>query len=184
MSGASEKPVYLLGMPSEVLRHIPSEPGVAPRCFESVADFFQAPDLAPAVVALGPELPPAEVLRALHLFGDSEEEWTPILVLDSDPESLLGLPTSPAAPAPLADLVERYLDVEETRPVMSLPTFTRIVAKARHDINNPLTVAMAETQLLLLDVEDAEVRSGLEAVEQQLRTIRDLVAGLPGVRRK
>ena len=182
MSGASRKAVYLLGMPSGVLPQIPSEPAVTPRRFERVADFFQAPDLAPGVVALGPELPPAEVLRALRLLGESEEEWTPILVLDSDPESLLGLPVSPAAPAPLADLVARY--VEETRPVMSLPTFTRIVAKARHDINNPLTVAMAETQLLLLDVEDAEVRSGLEAVEQQLRRIRDLVAGLPGVRRK
>ena len=184
MSGASQKAVYLLGMPPGVLPQIPSEPAVAPRRFERVADFFQAPDLAPGVVALGPELPPAEVLRALRLLGESEEEWTPILVLDSDPDSLLGLPVSPAAPAPLADLVARYLDVEETRPVMSLPTFTRIVAKARHDINNPLTVAMAEMQLLLLDVEDAEVRSGLEAVEQQLRKIRDLVAGLPGVRRK
>ena len=58
----------------------------------------------------------------------------------------------------------------------------RIASRARHDINNPLTAATAETQLLLMDVEDGEVRTALEAIEEQLRRIRDLTAGLTRVR--
>ena len=50
----------------------------------------------------------------------------------------------------------------------------------RHDINNPLTAAMAEVQLLLMDLEaDSEVGSAIRLVEDQLRRIRDLVAELP-----
>jgi len=41
---------------------------------------------------------------------------------------------------------------------------------------------MAETQLLLMDVEDGEVRESLETVQRQIRRIRDLVAELSVLR--
>ena len=57
-----------------------------------------------------------------------------------------------------------------------------LVARARHDLNNFLTAAMAETQLALMDVADPGLREGLEAVEEQLRRIRDLVKEMRAVR--
>jgi len=43
-------------------------------------------------------------------------------------------------------------------------------------LNNPLTSALAEVQLLLFDVEDAEVRESLEVAQTQLRRMRDMIA--------
>ena len=50
------------------------------------------------------------------------------------------------------------------------------VARIRHDLNNPLTSALAEVQLLLFDTEDEEVREALEVIQSQLRRMRDLIA--------
>lgn len=56
------------------------------------------------------------------------------------------------------------------------------VARARHDLNNPLTSAMAEAQLALMEAQDPAIREGLEVIEEQLRRIRDLIAALKAVR--
>jgi signal transduction histidine kinase len=56
------------------------------------------------------------------------------------------------------------------------------VARGRHDLNNPLTSAMAETQLALMDAKDPEIRAGLETIEEQLRRMRDLIASLRSIR--
>jgi signal transduction histidine kinase len=55
----------------------------------------------------------------------------------------------------------------------------RSLSRARHDINNPLTSALAEVQLLLLDGEsDPGLAESMEIIQEQLRRIRDLVIGL------
>ena len=67
--------------------------------------------------------------------------------------------------------------------VLELRTLLARVARARHDINNPLTSGMAETQLLLMDAPpEGEAREGLETIQNQLRRIRDMVADLRGLR--
>ena len=44
-------------------------------------------------------------------------------------------------------------------------------------MNNPLTAAVAEVQILLMDAaENPEAQEGLLVVQEQLRRIRDLVA--------
>ncbi len=50
------------------------------------------------------------------------------------------------------------------------------VARACHDLNNPLTSALAEVQLLLFDEQDDEARESLEVIQSQLRRMRDLIA--------
>jgi signal transduction histidine kinase len=66
--------------------------------------------------------------------------------------------------------------VEPVDGLLELHRVLLEISRARHDINNPLTSALAETQILLLDVPPGEVRDGLETVQTQLRRIRDLVA--------
>lgn len=50
------------------------------------------------------------------------------------------------------------------------------VAHARHRLNNQLTSALAETQLLLMDVTDDEARESYEIIHRQLCGMRDVIA--------
>ncbi|HEV8305240.1 MAG TPA: histidine kinase dimerization/phospho-acceptor domain-containing protein [Gemmatimonadales bacterium] len=54
------------------------------------------------------------------------------------------------------------------------------VAQLRHDISNPLSAILAETQLLLLSAEkyDAETVSSLKQIEALARRMRQLLQDL------
>ena len=54
----------------------------------------------------------------------------------------------------------------------------QLVAEARHLLNNQLTSALAEIQLLLLDVTDDEARESYVVIHNQLRSMRDVIAGM------
>lgn len=47
----------------------------------------------------------------------------------------------------------------------------------RHELNNHLTAALAEIQLLLMDVESEELRLSYEIIQESLRGMRTVVAG-------
>lgn len=59
-----------------------------------------------------------------------------------------------------------------------LDTVLAAVAQIRHDLNNPLSAAMTETELQLMDVTEPEGRSGLESILYELGRIRDRVREL------
>ena len=59
-----------------------------------------------------------------------------------------------------------------------LDTVLAAVAQIRHDVNNPLSAAMTETELQLMDVTEPEGRSGLESILYELGRIRDRVREL------
>ncbi len=77
-------------------------------------------------------------------------------------------------PHMLADLVGPDASPDEAT-LIDLHGALRQIARARHDLNNPLTSALAETQLGLLDAPEGEVREGLEIIQEQLRRLRDLL---------
>jgi len=54
------------------------------------------------------------------------------------------------------------------------------VSKLRHDLSNPLSAILAETQLLLLASEkyDAETLAGLKQIEDLARKMRQLLQNL------
>jgi signal transduction histidine kinase len=51
------------------------------------------------------------------------------------------------------------------------------IAKLRHDLSNPLSAILAETQLLLLSPEkyDAETMSSLKQIEALARRMREML---------
>lgn len=72
----------------------------------------------------------------------------------------------------------------DTWPPFELHEILRFVARVRHDINNPLTAGMAETQLLLMDLgEGGEVGESLVTIQRQLKRIQGLVQDLAHLRR-
>lgn len=137
----------------------------------------------PGVVLVEPDqLPLGELLAVADRAYRSGPGWRFVLVRRGDPVELQVLSLGhPEALPYVAD----GIGPDDLRPgtLMELRELLHEVAKARHDINNPLTSALAEAQLLLMDVEEeGEVRDGLEVIQTQLRRIRDLVAATGHIR--
>lgn len=128
---------------------------------------------APGVV-----LADVEGLTALELLAAADAlsgpEWT-LAVFVGEP---LTVRTLSAGYETRLDQVARFVaDAGDgAEDLLELHQVLEEISRARHDINNPLTSALAETQILLLDVAEGEVRESLETIQAQLRRIRDLVA--------
>ena len=101
-------------------------------------------------------------------------DWVPVLV-ESLEEELVGIPVAPAYRWSLVDICRFCRDGEGYLGFHQVIDRIRV---ARHDINNPLAAALAETQLLLMDATDPDTVRALEAIQAQLRRIAVLVSGL------
>lgn len=138
------------------------------------------------LLLVGPGIPESEADSLARTLAGTEGRWsvfrgrTPGETGDVD---LVPVPLPSPCAITLGDLASRLRRGEEEAPPLELCQVLAFVARARHDINNPLTSALAETQLLLMDVEEPETRTGLETIEAQLRRIRDLVARLQALPR-
>jgi len=155
---------------------------IDPVFFQSTETLLAASDLPAGIVLLGPDVALADAADLSDALGSRGGDWAVVrLQADSGSGDLIGQPVTVGYRQSLDDLIAA-MDPAAPAPLLELGVVLRHVAKARHDINNPLTSAMAETQLLLMDVEDAEVRESLETVQHQIRRIRDLVADLSVLR--
>lgn len=129
------------------------------------------------LVLLGADVSPDQTLRLVRAVAERDGTWVPVVLEHeeggSDP---VARTLSVGFPLVLDELLTRVDEAE--KPILELRSVLRFVSRARHDINNPLTSGLAETQLLLMDVEEGEIRESLEVIQDQLRRIRDLVAAL------
>ena len=125
-------------------------------------------------------------MRLLSWVAEGEADWVPIHVEASSSENagFLVRPLSLGYPTDLADVVDAASDPDGAGPLLELRWILRRVAKARHDINNPLTAGLAETQLALMDGPEGEILESLQVIENQFRRIKDLVDGLAPLRVK
>lgn len=136
----------------------------------------------PGVVLLGPEQLSVGELAALaeRLYARGSG-WRFALVHRGSPPEIQVLSVGHAEA--LEEVARAASDLEANRgALLELREILQEVSRARHDINNPLTSAMAEVQLLLMDVGEGEVREGLDVIQTQLRRIRDLVADTGHIR--
>jgi signal transduction histidine kinase len=79
-----------------------------------------------------------------------------------------------AVRAVLAELRAREVEGARMRELLAA------VARARHEVNNPLTSILAETQLLLLDASDlpGEVERSVRTIQAMAKRIRDVMREL------
>lgn len=118
-------------------------------------------------------MPPEELGRLLQRMVTLPGAWAAVLVGPDAQDRLVCTPVSPGFPISLPEAGKGEGGLGGQRYMM------RSLSRARHDINNPLTSALAEVQLLLLDGEaDPGLAESLNIVQQQLRRIRDLIIGL------
>jgi len=153
------RPVYLLspeGDDSFLSGLVPDREVIA------LARAGEMEDQAPGLLLLPIELLPADqVLAALAIAGaaPSASPWMPVFVERAADGQPIMRPVSLGWPTPLAEVAgwaagADGAEVLEVRHVLALLT------RARHDLNNFLTAAMAETQLALMDELDPGLRGG------------------------
>ncbi len=161
--------------PPEWDRLVPSS---VPNRFASTGDFLGADHLEPGLVLLGPPGGLADAARIAEVLRARSGGWVVAHLSQATVDGEWTAQTVTAGyPLPLPDLVAAA-GGESGTPLLELTTVLSFVARARHDINNPLTSAMAETQLLLMDVTDPMVVEPLETIQHQIRRIRDLVLAM------
>ena len=79
-------------------------------------------------------------------------------------------------------------DSEQSRAVVAeyearLDAIAELVARVRHEINNPLTGVLGQAQLLLREELSAKARQRVETIEGLAIRLRDIVAELRQVQR-
>lgn len=161
-----------------VLSHF-DEP--APPAFPTPQALLSDAGVEPGVVFVGPGISLEDAVALAGTLRARDDGWAVVRLEGDSTEDLRGRAISVGWLQPIADLVAATRD-EAAPPILELGVVLRHLSRARHDINNPLTSALAETQLLLMDVEDGEIREALETIQRQIRRIRDMVADLSALR--
>lgn len=150
--------------------------------FRDIEALLSANDLRPGVVLVGPHVPRLHASQLADRLDARSGRWIVVALERPSPEhDLVGRSLSLGLRQEVSELLAG-VDPSTEGVLLDLETVLHHVARARHDINNPLTTILAETQLLLLDAEDAALRESLETIERQARRIRDLVARLAVLR--
>lgn len=173
------RPAYVVGSPGALRDRVMAR--LDPDGMTVVTDPATFPDEgSPGVVLLLAEgLEGDAVLELLHRLATGNGEWTPCLVRERGGE--VEVRTLSVGWREDLDAVVSFRNGDDDR-LLELRRAAERMSRSRHDINNPLTSGMAETQLLLMDVEDPEARAALGTIQTQLRRIRDLVAATKGIR--
>ena len=157
-----------------------------PTVHDTVADFRRAAEdeRCAVIVEVGGGIDRDQLLRLCAEVADRDREWI-VLIPEEDGRGELAFRPVSAGFALAASDVDSVLSPEgEEGPLFELHEILRFVARIRHDINNPLTAGMAETQLLLMDLEgEGEVATSLQTIERQLQRIQGLVQDLTRIRR-
>lgn len=133
------------------------------------------------ILILGPGLPAEAVLDLLGHQSRSADPWV-LLMVEEGPEDFMLRPISLGPRVSPQRVLEVSQDPAEEGPLLDLHWTLRVVARARHDLNNPLTSGLAEAQLLLMDEHPPEVKESLETIQEQFRRLRDMVADLSRLR--
>lgn len=149
---------------------------------ESVAD-LRSGDREPGWILVPARAGAALVMSLLERLGEMPGAWSPLLLVDEPDGGISVLPISPGFRMDLDEVRGRIERADSADAVLSFRKTLPVLSRVRHDINNALTSAFAEVQLLLMDMPpDGEVAAALRTVEAQLRKVRDLVAELTPIR--
>lgn len=173
----SDQPIYRVGA---VPAGVPGDDGGSGRPVE-VTDpaSFPDPDATPGWVLIAPDLAPATVLDLLARLANTHGSWSPVLVRSEDGGDPELLPLGLGWPVRSSEAAERIREGGASAGYLSYRLAMADLSRVRHDINNPLTAALAEVQLTMLDADPgSELEESLKVVETQIRRIRDLVQEL------
>lgn len=154
-----------------------------------VTDTLQAPERIPGSLPDGggwivvPAGASREAVAALVVgLSRSVDPWS-LLLLTHEGDETRVLPISPGYVQEPDEVAARVRGDGMEAGYLGHRRVLTDLGRIRHDVNNALTAALAETQFMRMDAEDgSEQREGLQIVEDQLQKIRALVAELTALR--
>lgn len=176
-------PIYIVAPPGARTATLAAEDlADSVRRIESVEALGALDALEPGCILVDRDsVSEADLLTVADRVAGAEAGWT-LAVIEGDGEPIvrtLGFGSASST----AEVASFSLAPDENAGVlMELRSVLSEVARVRHDLNNPLTSALAEVQLLLFDAMDEEVRESLEVIQSQLRRMRDLIAATSHLR--
>ena len=175
-------PIYVIAPEASRVRARARTLGGTVEAFDSLEAWGGPGEREPGVVLVDGEAADTEsLLRLAAEMPEHEGSWTLGVVGGPEGGSVRSLAFGPTSE--LEDVARLAEDPHEGRDVLiDLQRTLAEIARVRHDVNNPLTAALAEVQLLLFDVEDEESRESLNITQTQLRRIRDLMASTSHLR--
>lgn len=175
-------PIYVIAHQESTVRPRAAALGAEVELFESLEQWSPWHEREPGLVLVDAEgAHEPDLFRLAADFADHPDSWI-IGVVDGDAASTVrSLSFGPATT--LDEMPRLAADPNEARDVLiDLRRALVEIARVRHDVNNPLTAALAEVQLLLFDVQDEESRESLTITQNQLRRIRDMMASTTHLR--
>ena len=168
-----QRPVYLISDQADVSAAL-SRPENPPTVLADAHELGQLESGDPGLVLLDrASRPDSEVMELAALLAPADPSWV-LGIVDAEDRRIRTVGFGrPHAATDVAD----FASASNDRPglMLELRGVLTEISRVRHDLNNPLTSALAEVQLLLLDVEDPEVREALEVTQAQLRRMRDMI---------
>jgi signal transduction histidine kinase len=145
------------------------------RFFENLGDFESAQDKAPGLVVITSAHEASAVALARELW-EAGPGWTVAIAGGEEPVEFRTVALGIASDAEAIG-THRVGEAGYRTALVDMHEALVQVARTGHDVNNALTAALAEVQILLMDLEDeGELREALDIIQEQLRRIRDLVA--------
>jgi signal transduction histidine kinase len=168
----SEKAIYIVA-PEGALRDrcatlLPSARVLGPGLDLDVLD--SAP---PGVVLVEPGgVGAGELMRAAKAMR-AEEGWRICTVEEREGESVEVRTVSLGAGHTAQDVLRFAGEGSGVGQLLELHGVLAEIARARHDLNNPLTSALAEVQILLMDAAGGPEEESLLTIQEQLRRLRD-----------
>jgi len=175
-------PFYLVGPEGRERRRLLETLGPAAEVFDDPAHFGDPAAHPPGLVlAIRADVEPDALMALAESVADAGEGWC-LATASGPPEERVRV-LSMGFPHTLSE-VRRYIDDPRGArgTLLELRGVLREISHVRHDVNNPLTSALAEVQLILFDAEEGELRESMEVVQEQLRRIRDLIASTSHLR--
>lgn len=158
---------------------------LTPTLHEALADVRESVEDPRSVIVVDAEdgIPFGELLSFCREVADQDQEKL-VFLAESGSDEITFRPLSVGFPLTPRDVGDALDPDGDNWPPFELHEILRFVARIRHDINNPLTAGMAETQLLLMDLgEEGEVGESLVTIQRQLKRIQGLVQDLAHLRR-
>ena len=175
-------PIYVIAHQDSTVRPRTATLGARVEVFESLDAWSPWHEREPGLLLVDAEgAHEPDLFRLAVDFADHPDEWMIGIVGGDAGSTVRSLSFGPATS--LDQMPRLAADPSEARDVLiDLRRALVEIARVRHDVNNPLTAALAEVQLLLFDIEDEESRESLTITQNQLRRIRDMMASTTHLR--
>jgi len=169
--------LYLVAPPGPALQGLVAALGAGTVVFDAADALGDLAARDPGVVLLDASVSAADALALAIRAAAAGPEWCVALIREAGDSTVCAQTISMGLVDSLDEVAAFGHDpTAHPERLLELRRVLNDAGRLRHDVNNALTAALAETQILLMDPHEDEVREALEVIQAQLRRIGEMTA--------